>query len=107
MHAHAQLSDNGFYSHLTIWISAPRPLIKLQLFFPRLCSCRKKQKRERNFHKAWRSGSAEGTEWSGYGDFSLLLHPSTVCRSFLFLLDNQFALLKFPFTDASVTFELL
>lgn len=115
MHTYTHNLDNGFYSHLAIWISAPSPLIKLELkqFFSVFVPVFKKKCLRETF-----SFSKPGI-WAALGEQSqwgtvtslycfILLCPSfIVCCSSVFLLDNDFTLLKFPLIEASVTFELL
>lgn len=61
--------------------------------------------------KAWRLSGVRRTKPTEHGYLSLLLHPALsfiiVCCSCLFLHNNDFALLKFPLIEASVTFESL
>ena len=47
-YAHTRLSNNGLYSHLTIWIGAPCPLIKLEVkhFFSVFVLVEKKTKKQ-------------------------------------------------------------
>lgn len=81
------------------------------VFFCLCCSWKKKPKEKLSLFKACRLSGVGRTKPTGHGYLSLLLHPAlsfiTVCCSCLFLHNNDFALLKFPLIEASVTFELL